>query len=36
MIEIYLEDVEDVRDFIGKLDKTDVISSYRDLVLLAG
>ena len=31
-IEIYLEDVEDVRDYIAKLDKTDVVSSYRDLV----
>ncbi|KNB46265.1 mitochondrial import inner membrane translocase subunit TIM50 [Blastocystis sp. subtype 4] len=30
--EIYLEDVEDVRDYIAKLDKTDVVSSYRDLV----
>lgn len=33
--EIYLNDVEDVRDFIGKLDKTDVVASYRQLVGVA-
>lgn len=30
--EIYLDDVDDVRDFLGKLDKTDVVASYRQLV----
>ena len=30
--EIYLDDVDDVREFLGKLDKTDVVASYRALV----
>ncbi|KAK8819140.1 hypothetical protein WA538_001716 [Blastocystis sp. DL] len=29
--EIYLDDVDDVREFLGKLDKTDVVASYRQL-----
>lgn len=32
MTEIYLNDVDDVREFLGKLDKTDVVASYRQLV----
>ena len=31
--EIYLDDV---REFLGKLDKTDVVASYRQLVEVVG
>ena len=34
--EIYLNDVDDVREFLGKLDKTDVVASYRQLVEVVG
>ena len=34
--EIYLDDVDDVREFLGKLDKTDVVASYRQLVEVVG
>lgn len=34
--EIYLDDVDDVREFLEKLDKTDVVASYRQLVEVVG
>lgn len=34
--EIYLDDVDDVREFLGKLDKMDVVASYRQLVEMVG
>ena len=34
--EIYLDDVDDVREFLGKLDQTDVVASYRQLVEVVG
>ena len=34
--EIYLDDVDDVREFLGKLDTTDVVASYRQLVEVVG
>ena len=34
--EIYLDDVDDVREFLGKLDTPDVGAAYRPLVEVVG